>query len=218
MQSVVCCRTAPLQKAMVLRTVRRHHRMCSLAIGDGANDVSMIQCANVGIGISGCEGMQAAMSSDFSISHFRFLKPLLLVHGHWNYQRLASGVLFVYNRNCALSFILFCYQWFIGFPALSPINSYHHATINTLFLSPPFILYSIFNKDHTRKSLLDNPKLYSLGLHSEVYRLKTLLINIGMAAYIGAAIYFTIHLSVSSRYRSIDRLAVPQPTLPLEIF
>ena len=67
--------------------------------GDGANDVSMIQAANVGIGLSGEEGMQAVMSSDYAIAQFRYLKKLLLVHGHWNYQRLASLILYFFYKN-----------------------------------------------------------------------------------------------------------------------
>lgn len=67
-----------------------------LAIGDGANDVSMIQAAHVGIGISGVEGLQAARSADVAISQFRFLTKLLLVHGTWSYQRLSKLILYSY--------------------------------------------------------------------------------------------------------------------------
>lgn len=59
----------------------------TLAIGDGANDVPMIQSAHVGVGISGKEGMQAVLASDYSIAQFRFLSRLLLVHGRWDYRR-----------------------------------------------------------------------------------------------------------------------------------
>lgn len=64
--------------------------------GDGANDVSMIQTADIGVGISGQEGMQAVMASDFAIARFRFLERLMLVHGHWCYDRLArfAGIMF----------------------------------------------------------------------------------------------------------------------------
>ena len=71
--------------------------------GDGANDVSMIQAANVGIGLSGEEGMQAVMSSDYAIAQFRYLKKLLLVHGHWNYQRFVSVVLYFFYKNAVTS-------------------------------------------------------------------------------------------------------------------
>ena len=77
----------------------------TLAIGDGANDVSMIQMADVGVGISGQEGMQAVMSSDFAIARFKFLAPLLLVHGHWCYDRLAKMFLYFFYKN-AVSWLM----------------------------------------------------------------------------------------------------------------
>ena len=71
----------------------------TLAIGDGANDVSMIQMADVGIGISGQEGMQAVMASDFAIGRFKFLSRLLLVHGHWCYDRITKMFLYFFFKN-----------------------------------------------------------------------------------------------------------------------
>lgn len=73
----------------------------------GANDVSMIQMADVGIGISGQEGRQAVMASDFAMGQFRFLVPLLLVHGHWNYQRMAYMILYNFYRNAVFVFVIF---------------------------------------------------------------------------------------------------------------
>lgn len=73
----------------------------------GANDVSMIQMADVGVGISGQEGRQAVMASDFAMGQFRFLVPLLFVHGHWNYQRLGYMVLYNFYRNAVFVLILF---------------------------------------------------------------------------------------------------------------
>jgi phospholipid-translocating ATPase len=86
--SVVCCRASPSQKALLVHEVRmRLKKGVTLAIGDGANDIAMIQEAHVGIGITGKEGLQAARTSDYSIAQFRFLTKLLLVHGRWNYIR-----------------------------------------------------------------------------------------------------------------------------------
>jgi len=118
--SVLCCRTTPLQKvticsfhlltgltsqlilflqASVVKLVKDKLQGMTLAIGDGANDVSMIQSADVGIGISGQEGMQAVMSSDFAMARFKFLHRLLFVHGHWCYDRLARMVLYFFYKN-----------------------------------------------------------------------------------------------------------------------
>lgn len=101
-KAVICCRVSPLQKALVVKLVKRHLKCILLAIGDGANDVSMIQAAHIGIGISGVEGLQAARSADVSIAQFRFLRKLLLVHGSWSYQRISKVILYFYYKNTAL--------------------------------------------------------------------------------------------------------------------
>ncbi len=103
--AVLGCRATPLQKAYIVKIVKEELKMHTLAIGDGANDVSMIQTADVGVGISGQEGMQAVMASDFAITRFKYLERLLLVHGHWNYDRLSRMVLYFFYKN-AVSLIL----------------------------------------------------------------------------------------------------------------
>ncbi|XP_063809380.1 phospholipid-transporting ATPase VA isoform X2 [Pseudophryne corroboree] len=98
-RSVLCCRSTPLQKSMVVKLVRDKLNSMTLAIGDGTNDVSMIQVADIGVGISGQEGMQAVMASDFAVPRFRYLEKLLLVHGRWCYSRLANMVLYFFYKN-----------------------------------------------------------------------------------------------------------------------
>lgn len=96
---VLCCRSTPLQKAFLVKIVKEELRLSTLAIGDGANDVSMIQMADVGVGISGQEGMQAVMASDFTLSRFKFIEKLLIVHGFWSYDRLARMILYFFYKN-----------------------------------------------------------------------------------------------------------------------
>lgn len=97
--SVLCCRSTPLQKAYLVKVVKEEYQMRTLAIGDGANDVSMIQMADVGVGISGQEGMQAVMAADFTLPRFKFLENLLLIHGFWSYDRLARMILYFFYKN-----------------------------------------------------------------------------------------------------------------------
>jgi phospholipid-transporting ATPase len=80
-ESIICCRVTPVQKASVVRLVQKNLGKICLAIGDGGNDVNMIQEGNIGVGILGLEGMQAANASDFAIPEFRMLERLLFVHG-----------------------------------------------------------------------------------------------------------------------------------------
>lgn len=91
-RSVLCCRVSPAQKAAVVQLVKHGLDCLTLSIGDGANDVAMIQEAHVGVGIAGEEGRQAVMSSDYAIGQFRFLTRLVLVHGRWSYRRLAETI------------------------------------------------------------------------------------------------------------------------------
>ncbi|KAL0959026.1 hypothetical protein HGRIS_014334 [Hohenbuehelia grisea] len=89
-ETVVCCRVSPAQKALTVKLVKEGRNAMTLSIGDGANDVAMIQEANIGCGLFGLEGAQAAMSADYAFGQFRFLTKLLLVHGRWSYQRIAE--------------------------------------------------------------------------------------------------------------------------------
>jgi phospholipid-translocating ATPase len=113
-KSVLCCRVSPLQKALVVKLVREGLGAMCLAIGDGANDVSMIQEADIGIGISGKEGLQAVMASDYGIAQFRFLSKLLLVHGRWAYVRCAELVLGFFYKNIVWLLINFWFQFYCG--------------------------------------------------------------------------------------------------------
>jgi phospholipid-transporting ATPase len=108
---VVACRVIPSQKAELVKMVRFGVRPepMTLAIGDGANDVAMIQEAHVGVGISGNEGMQAVRSSDYSFAQFRFLQRLLFVHGRWNYRRVSLLVLYSFYKNITYILTLFCF-------------------------------------------------------------------------------------------------------------
>ena len=90
---------------------KRFPKKTCLSIGDGANDVSMILKANVGVGISGKEGMQAARSADYSIGQFKFLKTLLFVHGRESYRRNSFLILYNFYRNVLYSST----QYFSGY-------------------------------------------------------------------------------------------------------
>jgi phospholipid-transporting ATPase len=127
-KAVICCRVSPLQKALVVRLVKNHvEGAVTLAIGDGANDVTMIQAAHVGVGISGLEGLQAARSADFSIAQFRFLRKLLLVHGNWAYSRICKVILYCFYKNITLYLMQFWFSLDNGFSGQAcKVSSKHH--------------------------------------------------------------------------------------------
>lgn len=112
-EAVVCCRVSPAQKAQTVRLVKDGCGSMTLAIGDGANDVAMIQEAHCGVGIAGKEGAQAAMSADYAIGQFRFLARLLLVHGHWSTVRIARMHCVFFFKNIIWTLVLAWYQLFV---------------------------------------------------------------------------------------------------------
>ncbi|WZY76744.1 hypothetical protein YC2023_023128 [Brassica napus] len=145
--SVICCRVSPKQKALVTRLVKEGTGKTTLAIGDGANDVGMIQEADIGVGISGVEGMQAVMASDFSIAQFRFLERLLVVHGHWCYKRIAQMICYFFYKNIAFGLTLFYFEAFTGFSGQSVYNDYYLLLFNVVLTSLPVIALGVFEQD-----------------------------------------------------------------------
>ncbi|XP_071327266.1 phospholipid-transporting ATPase VD isoform X2 [Trachinotus anak] len=168
-KAVICCRSTPLQKSQVVQLIRDQLGVMTLAVGDGANDVSMIQTADVGIGISGQEGMQAVMSSDFAISRFKHLRKLLLVHGHWCWSRLANMVLYFIYKNMMYVNLLFWYQFFCGFSGSVMTNSWVLILFNLLFTSIPPLIYGVLDQDLPADTLMGSPELYQAAQTSKVY-------------------------------------------------
>ena len=189
--SVLCCRATPLQKAFIVRIIKEELKMHTLAIGDGANDVSMIQTADVGIGISaGQEGLQAVMASDFAISRFKFLERLLLVHGHWNYDRLARMVLYFFYKNAAFVFVCFWFQLYCGFSGAVMIDQMYLMLYNLLFTSMPPMAIGIFDKDAPDSILEGQPHLYKQGRLGQVYKSYSFWLNMADALYQSIVIFF----------------------------
>ncbi|KAJ4764345.1 Phospholipid-transporting ATPase [Rhynchospora pubera] len=169
---VLCCRVAPLQKAGIVALIKNRTDDMTLAIGDGANDVSMIQMADVGIGISGQEGRQAVMASDFAMAQFRFLVPLLLVHGHWNYQRMAYMILYNFYRNAVYVFVLFWFVLYTAFTLTNAINEWSAVLYSVVYTAVPTIVVAILDKDLSRSTLMNHPQLYGSGQREEKYNIK----------------------------------------------
>ncbi|XP_036890134.1 phospholipid-transporting ATPase VD isoform X2 [Sturnira hondurensis] len=189
-QAVVCCQATPLQKSEVVKLVRNRLRVMTLAVGDGANDVSMIQVADIGIGISGQEGMQAVMASDFAVSQFKHLSKLLLVHGHWCYTRLSNMILYFFYKNVAYVNLLFWYQFFCGFSGTSMTDYWVLIFFNLLFTSAPPVIYGVLEKDVSAETLLQVPELYKSGQESEAYLPFTFWITLLDAFYQSLVCFF----------------------------
>ncbi|XP_055326985.1 phospholipid-transporting ATPase ID isoform X3 [Sitodiplosis mosellana] len=171
-KAVICCRVTPLQKAMVVELIKRTKKAVTLAIGDGANDVSMIKSAHVGVGISGQEGMQAVLSSDYSIAQFRYLERLLLVHGRWSYFRMCKFLRYFFYKNIAFTFGHFWFAYFCGFSAQTVYDPMYISVYNLFYTSLPVLALGVFEQDVSDKDSIEFPKLYTPGLTNEFFNVK----------------------------------------------
>uniref|UniRef100_A0A3B3DMC1 Phospholipid-transporting ATPase n=1 Tax=Oryzias melastigma TaxID=30732 RepID=A0A3B3DMC1_ORYME len=162
-KSVICCRVTPMQKAQVVELVRRHKRAVTLAVGDGANDVSMIKTSHIGVGISGQEGMQAVLASDFSFAQFRCLQRLLLVHGRWSYFRMSSFLSYFFYKNFAFTLVHFWYGFFCGFSAQTVYDEWFITLFNIVYTSLPVLAMGLFDQDVNDQNSLRHPSLYKSG-------------------------------------------------------
>ncbi|XP_043952350.1 phospholipid-transporting ATPase ID-like [Gambusia affinis] len=162
-QTVICCRVTPLQKAQVVELVKKYKQAITLAIGDGANDVSMIKAAHIGVGISGQEGMQAVLSSDFSFAQFRYLQRLLLVHGRWSYLRMCKFLQYFFYKNFTFTFVHFWYAFFCGFSAQTVYDEWFITLYNLIYTSLPILSLGLFDQDVNDRWSFEYPQLYSPG-------------------------------------------------------
>lgn len=146
-ETVICCRMTPKQKAEVVKLVKDYLGKITLAVGDGANDVNMIQEAHIGIGIFGVEGMRAVQVSDFAIGEFRFLWKLVLVQGRWCYLRISEMILYFFYKNMAFTVIQFYYSFVCAYSGQSIYDDSYIVFFNLIFTSLPLMVRAIMEKD-----------------------------------------------------------------------
>uniref|UniRef100_A0A913I3D3 Phospholipid-transporting ATPase n=1 Tax=Strongyloides stercoralis TaxID=6248 RepID=A0A913I3D3_STRER len=166
-QSVICCRVTPLQKAQVVDLVKRNKKVVTLAVGDGANDVSMIKTAHIGVGISGKEGMQAVLASDYSIGQFKFLQRLLLVHGRWSYFRMLH----------------FWYSFFCGYSAMPLYDPVLISCYNLFFTALPCLAMGVLDQDVDDDYSIMFPKLYIPGQYNLFFNMRIFIYSVMHGIY-----------------------------------
>jgi len=159
-RSVVCFRMSPYLKSKVVETMRDNTDRVCLAIGDGANDVNMIQTANVGVGIFGREGHQAASNSDFAITRFKHLRRLMTCHGRLSLIRISGVILIMICKNVLLIFPQIWYSAFTNFSPTTIYDSMLISTYNLVWTIFPPIEYGWFEQDLSFKSMMTYPYIY----------------------------------------------------------
>jgi magnesium-transporting ATPase (P-type) len=175
-EAVIACRVSPQQKALLVNLVRHNVKPepITLAIGDGANDVGMIQEAHVGIGISGKEGKQAVNASDFAISQFRFLEDLVLIHGRWNFFRLSTVILFSFYKNALMAGILVIFTSRTVYSGTPLYDEWLIAMLNFV-AAMPIIMTGLFDRCLSKDYVRKHPEVYQATRENELMTPRTLL-------------------------------------------
>lgn len=205
--AVICCRVAPKQKAFVVKTVRQNVKgLITAAIGDGANDVAMIQEAHVGIGIRGVEGTQAVQASDFAISQFRFLQNLFLDHGRSAYRRVGTFIGYYFYKNIALCMVDALWTNFCGYSGQIAFPEWLTTSFNAIWTSFPCIILHPFFSVRVRYTFYSvNPFVVVSISRSDATLFSFALLQV----------FFPSHSTGISRRRSLARtLTCTQQVLP----
>lgn len=197
-KAVVCCRMSPKQKSQVVLLVKDNTKAITLSVGDGANDVAMIEAAHVGVGIEGLEGKQAVMSSDYSIAQFEYLQRLLLVHGAWSYRRLSALILYSFRKNIAISLLQIWFAFYNGFSAQVFTDAATGSLYNMIFTAWPIMLAAVFNRDLSAETMIAHPKLYQSGQTSSSFNLRLMLQCLVKAGCDSVVIFFFAVLTFCS--------------------
>uniref|UniRef100_A0A669AV99 Phospholipid-transporting ATPase n=1 Tax=Oreochromis niloticus TaxID=8128 RepID=A0A669AV99_ORENI len=189
-EAVICCRVTPKQKANVVSLVKKYKKAVTLSIGDGANDVNMIKTADIGVGISGQEGMQAVMSSDYAFAQFRYLQRLLLVHGRWSYIRMCKFLRFFFFKNFAFTLVHFWYSFFSGYSSQITFEDWFITLYNLAYSSLPVLLVGLLDQDVNDRLSLKFPKLYIPGQQGTLFNYKNFFISLFHGIFVSLIIFF----------------------------
>jgi phospholipid-translocating ATPase len=162
-------------------------------VGDGGNDVAMIQEADVGLGIVGKEGKQASLAADYSVDRFMDLTRLILWHGRLSYKRSASLSQFVIHRGMIISFmqaIFTCVYFFVTIPIY---NGFLMLGYSTVYTSLP-VFSIILDEDCDWQKVRDFPALYLTLQLGRSLNFKTFMIWTFKALMQAAIIMFGVLL------------------------
>jgi magnesium-transporting ATPase (P-type) len=219
-EAVICCRVTPKQKAQVVRLIKNNMNKITLSIGDGANDVNMIQEAHIGIGIYGNEGMRAVQSSDFAIPEFKGLWKLLFVHGHWNYIRIGEMILYFFYKNMVFTIPQFYFAFFCVFSGRAVYDDFYISLYNIIFTSVPLAARAITDQDayYKRRVKVGNdvkietrpyikkyfPKLYYIGQQNKIFSIPLYLKSVGQGIVQAVVILLVCHYGLFNDIVDID--------------
>eukprot|EP00727_Mastigamoeba_balamuthi_P007991 m51a1_g3812 putative probable phospholipid-transporting atpase id isoform x2 (1077) ;mRNA; r:257639-262020 len=177
--SVICCQVTPLQKAQIVGCVKSRTKDVCLSIGDGANDVSMIQTAHIGVGIFGREGTQAVRSSDYAIRQFRHLTRLLMVHGRYSMVRNSLLIKYSFYKNVAFFITQWWFAFFCRMSGQTIYDDYMITLFNIIFTFFPPLFIGLFEKDIPEQLIIDTPEVHRQATTGSFFNVRDLFIWLG---------------------------------------
>lgn len=192
-ETVLCCRCTPTQKALVAGIISAYTGKKSLGIGDGANDVPLIETCSVGVGIRGKEGSQAANAADYVMTEFRGLKKLLLWYGRCSYIGSAQICQFIIQRGIALCLVQICFTCLYFFTSLvlhTGVLLLGYVTLFTMF--PPFNYY--INEDVDYRLVMKYPEIYRITSRGAILNLKTFFLWTLSGVLIAIMVFFLSYI------------------------
>ncbi|KAM0676876.1 Phospholipid-transporting ATPase IA [Binucleata daphniae] len=195
-KSAIIFRASPEQKSKIAKYLV-NKGLCVLAIGDGNNDVMMLQSSSIGVGIIGKEGTQASLSADFSVPSFKCLNNLLFIHGRYNYMRFSKVTVNSFYKNLLLIFTQFYYSFFNGYSGRAIFNFFFLNYFNVLFTSLIPFYVAIFDKDKPEETLLQNPIEYKKTKH--YFATKAIVANILLALFKSSLIFWLTYFIVETK-------------------
>ena len=169
--SIICSRVSPKQKSKLVNIIKSKNKEVCLAIGDGANDVGMITESNIGIGINGIEGSEAARVSDYSLNQFFHLQKLLLYHGREAYRKNSYFIIYNFYKNIIFVSPMFFFGFINFFSGLTLYDPFLHQLYNVFYSIFPIFYFSIFDREYESKELLDNPNYYIQGMNNNCFNI-----------------------------------------------
>ena len=181
-RTVICCRVTPHQKALAVRMCNER-KFRTLAIGDGGNDVGMIQEAHVGCGLDGREGKQAARAADYALAEFRFLDRLLLVHGQYSCHRTSFLAQYSFYKSFIIAIIQVAYGFHTGFSGTTYFNTFSLTTYNVIFTGLPIIVFGVQDKHLPESVLMRVPQLYAETRRGVFMNARSMLVWFALAAF-----------------------------------
>lgn len=193
-ETVIIYRANPVEKSSIIKFVKEKTNCTTIAIGDGGNDVPMIKEADIGVGIYGKEGKQAAFNADYAIGEFKMLWRLLFVHGQLSESRIKFFICFFFYKNIILLFQEYIYVFYNGYGGQPYFDNNDNLLYSSIFTSVPIVVIGILDQEFSLNTLKDSFSYLPLAhFHRRKYFLlnfKTYLYWLVLASFHSICFYF----------------------------